>query len=105
MKPSRIVMADTGRSNGKVMRRNFCHPVAPSMAAASSMFGGMVCRPLYRITRLNGMPIQMFAMVTDTRDHCGAVSQLTGPMPRPCSSEFTTPESLLSIHDQVEADT
>src|SRR5689334_19339851 len=57
------------------------------------------------MTRLNGIPIQMFATITDTRDHCGEVSQFTGATPSPCSSEFTTPESLLSIHDQVEADT
>ena len=51
------------------------------------------------------MPIQMLAMMTETSDQCGEVSQLTGAMPRPDSAEFTTPESLLSIHDQVEADT
>src|SRR5690242_12425653 len=51
------------------------------------------------------MPIQMFAMITLTSDHCGEVSQLTGATPRLCSNELTTPESLLSIHDQVDADT
>src|SRR3954453_10242228 len=44
-------------------------------------------------------------MMTDTSDHCGEVSQLTGAMPRPDSTEFTTPESLLSIQDQVDAET
>src|SRR5512142_255119 len=57
------------------------------------------------MTRLNGMPIQMLAMMTDTSDQRGEVSQLTGATPRPCSAEFTTPESLLSIQDQVDADT
>src|SRR5690348_1480723 len=57
------------------------------------------------MTRLNGMPIQMLAMMTDANDQRGEVSQLTGAMPTACSTEFTTPESLLSIHDQVEADT
>src|SRR5690349_22033803 len=57
------------------------------------------------MTRLNGMPIQMLAMMTDTSDQRGEVSQLTGEMPMPCSTALTTPESLLSIHDQVEADT
>src|SRR5690242_14282996 len=44
-------------------------------------------------------------MMTETSDHCGEVSQLTGAMPRPDSTAFTTPESLLSIHDQVDAET
>src|SRR5512142_2890818 len=47
----------------------------------------------------------MLAMMTDTRDQRGDVSQFTGPTPRPCSRVLTTPESLLSIQDQVEADT
>ena len=33
------------------------------------------------------------------------MSQLTGSMPTQPSAELTTPESLLSIHDQVDADT
>src|SRR5215472_7873363 len=57
------------------------------------------------MTRLNGMPIQMLAMMTEASDHRGEVSQLTGATPSPCSTEFTTPESLLSIHDQVDAET
>src|SRR5919206_3815774 len=57
------------------------------------------------MTRLNGMPIQMFAMMTETSDQRGEVSQLTGATPRPCRIELTTPESLLSIQDQVDADT
>src|SRR3954467_515040 len=49
------------------------------------------------------MPIQMFAMITLVRAQLGEVSQLTGSMPMACSVKLTTPESLLSIHDQVEA--
>src|SRR3954466_4856749 len=51
------------------------------------------------------MPIQMFAMVTEASDQSGDVSQLTGPMPTQPSALLTTPESLLSIHDQVDAET
>src|SRR3954465_5375840 len=51
------------------------------------------------------MPIQTFAMITETSDHCGEVSQLTGSTPTAPSAALTMPESLLSIHDQVEADT
>src|SRR5690349_1369529 len=48
------------------------------------------------------MPIQTFAMITLVRAQVGEVSQLTGWMPRLVSSELITPESLLSIQDQVE---
>ncbi len=51
------------------------------------------------------MPIQMLAMMTDHSDQSGEVSQLTGPIPSQARTALTTPESLLSIHDQVEADT
>ena len=70
MKPSSRVIADTGRSSGKVIRQKRCHPFAPSIAAASKMSVEMLCRPLYMMTRLNGMPIQMFAISTATRDQC-----------------------------------
>src|SRR5437868_2910251 len=48
------------------------------------------------------MPIQTFAMITLVSAQVGEVSQLTGSMPRPLSSELITPESLFSIQDQVE---
>ena len=98
-------MADTGRSSGNVIRQNRCQPFAPSIAAASKMSGEMLCRPLYMITRLKGMPIQMFAISTATSAHLGEVSQSIGCIPTACRKEFTIPESLLSIHDQVDADT
>src|SRR5450756_396163 len=69
------------------------------------MSGEMFWSPEYRITRLNGMPSQMLAMMTDTSAMPGDVSQLIWPMPKACRTEFTIPLSLLSIHDQVEADT
>src|SRR5687768_12165935 len=51
------------------------------------------------------MPIQTFAMMTNASDQSGEVSQLTGPIPTAPSAALTTPASLLSIHDQVDADT
>src|SRR3569833_447768 len=51
------------------------------------------------------MPIQMYTMITETSDHWGEVSQLTGAMPNDRNTEFTTPESLLSVQDHVDADT
>src|SRR3954454_7346676 len=47
----------------------------------------------------------MFAMITEASDQDGEVSQFTGPIPTACSTALTMPDSLLSIHDQVEADT
>src|SRR6185437_6816649 len=105
MNPSSRVIADTGRSSGNVIRQNRCHPLAPSIAAASKTSVEMLCRPLYMMTRLNGMPIQIFAISTATSDQCGEVSQLTGATPMACRNEFTMHEALLSIHDQVDADT
>src|SRR3954451_9254200 len=98
-------MADTGRSSGKVMRQKRCQAFAPSRAAASYRLTGMDCRPLWSTTRLNGTPIQMLAMITEVSDQDGEVSQLTGPMPMTCRAVLTMPESLLSIHDQVDAET
>src|SRR3954454_24498330 len=48
------------------------------------------------------MPIQTFAMITLVSAQDGEVSQLTGPMPTPLSSELITPESLFIIQLQVE---
>src|SRR6266581_574204 len=79
MKPSSKVIADTGRSSGKVIRQNRCQPLAPSIAAASNTSVEMLCSPLYMMTRLKGMPIQMFAISTEASDQDGEVSQSTGP--------------------------
>src|SRR6185437_1095309 len=104
-RPSRSVIAETARSRGNVMRQNRCQPVAPSMAADSYTSFGITCKPLYSRTRLNGMPIQTLAMITDASDQSGDVSQLTGPTPTTWSALLTMPESLWSIHDQVDAET
>src|SRR5512139_3303606 len=69
------------------------------------MTGSIAWRPEYRTTRLNGMPTQMLAMVTDHSAQSGEVSQWTGPTPTAPRTALTTPEALLSIHDQVEDDT
>ncbi len=49
--------------------------------------------------------IQTFAMITDTSDQSGDVSQLTGSIPTYPNAVLTMPESLLSIHDHVDDDT
>src|SRR3954447_6132251 len=65
----------------------------------------MFCSPLYSSTRLNGMPIQMLAIVTETNDQGVEVSQWTLLPPNARSSELTTPDSLLSIQAQTDAET
>src|SRR5690242_14222082 len=104
-RPSKSVIAETARSRGNVIRQKRCQPVAPSIAAASYTSAGMICKPLYNRTRLNGIPIQTLAMITEASDQSGDVSQLTGPTPTTARALLTMPESLLSIHDQVDADT
>src|SRR5690349_23459455 len=51
------------------------------------------------------MPIQMFAIVTDTSEKSGEVSQLTGLRPTTFSAALTRPDSLLSSHAHVDAET
>src|SRR6266511_4410478 len=87
------------------MWRNVCHPPAPSRADASYTCAGMFLSPLWSMTRLNGMPIQMLATVTDTSDQAGEVSQFTVSSPNNARNALTTPASLLSIQAQVDADT
>ena len=82
--PSVSVIAETGRSSGKVTCRKRCQAFAPSRAAASYSTCGMSCRPLWSSTRLKGMPTQMLATVTETRAQVGEVSQSTGPTPTRC---------------------
>src|SRR5690625_7444748 len=47
----------------------------------------------------------MLAMVTDSRDSPGDVSQLTGSRPNAVRNALTMPLSLFSIQAQAEADT
>src|SRR4030081_2186613 len=42
------------RTDGQVMKRNFCHQVAPSTAAASNRSPGIASRPVIRINVQNG---------------------------------------------------
>src|SRR3954447_9085539 len=51
------------------------------------------------------MPIQMFAIVTETSDHGSEVSQWMLLPPTARSSELTTPDSLFSIQAHTDADT
>src|SRR5699024_2524105 len=98
-------LPENAPSNGIVMLQYRRQLLAPSSAAASYSSSGIFCRPEYRITRLKGIPSQIFAMVTDTRDIPGEVSQLTGSRPNALRMVLTMPLSLLSIHAQVEAET
>src|SRR4051812_27694607 len=47
----------------------------------------------------------MFAIVTDASAHVGEVNQFTWSKPTARSAALTTPDSLLSSHAHVDADT
>lgn len=65
----------TGLSIGRVTERKVRQAEAPSSAAASCSSFGISWRPPYRMTMLNGMPIQMLTRMTESRAISGLVSQ------------------------------
>ena len=56
-----------GVSSGNVMNRKRCHPVAPSIAAASYNEGEIVCSPASSEIATNGIPRQTLAAIVDPR--------------------------------------
>src|SRR5580704_18222526 len=55
--------------DGQVMKRNFCHQLAPSTSAASNRSAEIASRPVIRINVQNGSDFQictMIAMVSAT---------------------------------------
>ena len=100
------MIADTGRSSGKVMRQNRCQPLAPSSAGGLVEVGRDVLQPGvedHQVERDADPDVGDDDRPAATSP--GEVSQLTGPIPNACRAALTMPESLLSIHDQVEAET
>src|SRR5450759_914049 len=66
------------RTDGQVMKRNFCHQVAPSTAAASNRSPGMASRPVIRIRVQNGSDFQMCIPIAIVSATVGSLSQF-GP--------------------------
>src|SRR3954469_16137433 len=86
------------RIEGQVMKRNFCHPLAPSTAAASYCSEGMDIRPATRISVQNGSDFHTcITMEKESASH-GSLSQF-GPS-RPVKRkirELMTPHSGFSM--------
>src|ERR1700730_1109667 len=66
------------RIDGQVMKRNFCHQVAPSTSAASHRSAEMARRPVIRIRVQNGSDFQMCTMIAIVSATLGSLSQF-GP--------------------------
>src|SRR5882672_3827669 len=66
------------RTDGQVMKRNFCHQVAPSTSAASNRSPGIASRPVIRIKVQNGSDFQICIMIAIVSAKVGSLSQF-GP--------------------------
>src|ERR1700686_2966802 len=86
------------RTEGQVMKRNFCHQLAPSTSAASNRSAGMARRPVIRIRVQNGSDFQMCTPIAMVSATVGSLSQF-GPS-SPVSLKINvliTPHSGLSM--------
>src|SRR5262245_54639865 len=86
------------RIAGQVIKRNFCHPVAPSTLAASYCSLGIASRPAPRINVQNGRLFHTCISIEKPSASVGSLSQL-GPS-RPVSLKIVvliTPHSGLSM--------
>src|SRR5712671_589938 len=64
--------------DGQVMKRNFCHQLAPSTSAASNRSCEMASRPVIRIRVQNGSDFQMCIRIAMVSATTGSLSQF-GP--------------------------
>src|SRR5882757_539210 len=64
--------------DGQVMKRNFCHQLAPSTSAASNKSCEMASRPVIRISVQNGSDFQMCTPIAMVSATVGSFSQF-GP--------------------------
>src|SRR5437764_306159 len=60
-------MTVSGRRSGQVMSQKVCQPRDPSICAASYTSGEIDCKPARYPTVKNGVPRQMFAIISDIR--------------------------------------
>src|SRR6201985_3776048 len=86
------------RSDGQVMKRNFCHQLAPSTAAASNRSCGIASRPVIRIRVQNGSDFQMCTPIAMASATVGSLSQFGPSAPVNLKmSWLTMPHSGLSM--------
>src|SRR4030081_1897129 len=86
------------RTEGQVMKRNFCHQLAPSTSAASNRSCGIASRPVIRIRVQNGSDFQMCTRIAIDSASEGSLSQFGPSSPVNLKiSWLTTPHSGLSM--------
>src|SRR4030081_1030182 len=86
------------RTEGQVMKRNFCHQLAPSTSAASNRSPGIASRPVIRISLQNGSDFQMCTAIAMDSASEGSLSQFGPSSPVNLKiSWLTTPHSGLSM--------
>src|ERR1700726_4043228 len=84
--------------DGQVMKRNFCHQLAPSTSAASNRSCEIASRPVIRIKVQNGSDFQMCTPIAIDSATVGSFSQFGPSSPVNLKiSWFTTPHSGLSM--------
>src|ERR1700689_3352539 len=86
------------RTDGQVMKRNFCHQVAPSTSAASNRSAEIASRPVIRIRVQNGSDFQMCTPIAIDSATVGSLSQFgpSSPVKRKISW-LITPHSGLNL--------
>src|SRR6202041_626358 len=84
--------------DGQVMKRNFCHQLAPSTSAASNKSADIASRPVIRISVQNGSDFQMCTPIAIDSATVGSLSQFgpSSPVKRKISW-LITPHSGLSM--------
>src|SRR6266481_1921035 len=86
------------RIDGQVMKRNFCHQVAPSTSAASNRSAEIASRPVIRIRVQNGSDFQMWTPIAMVSATVGSLSQFGPSSPVNLKiSVLTTPHSGLNM--------
>src|SRR6201996_7997045 len=75
---SRVQVKYSACIDGQVMKRNFCHQLAPSTSAASKRSCEMASRPVIRISVQNGSDFQMCTLIAIASATVGSLSQF-GP--------------------------
>src|ERR1700730_6436648 len=75
---SRVQVRYSACIDGQVMKRNFCHQLAPSTSAASNRSAEIASRPVIRIRVQNGSDFQMWTPIAIDSDTVGSLSQF-GP--------------------------
>src|ERR1700722_10500 len=86
------------RSEGQVMKRNFCHQLAPSTSAASNRSCEIASRPVIRIKVQNGSDFHICTMMAMVSATAGSLSQFGPSSPVNLKINWlTTPHSGLNM--------